>query len=156
MFQVCLKSIFNWLCCCLCCTYWRKKQTFGDFQDVYRDVTLMANSFNLRRGGLSMCPGEETRCSEELQMRAAPNAHRLALLYREKQASKLQKRELLLSLHSSWLWRNINQMLKFSFETLCPVDKNHLSHLICTLSLKGPNLRWVWCLKFYGPLTNWL
>ena len=31
---------------------------FGDFQDVYRDVTLMANSFNLRRGGLSMCPGD--------------------------------------------------------------------------------------------------
>ena len=31
---------------------------FGDFQDVYRDVTLMANSFNLHRGGLSMCPGD--------------------------------------------------------------------------------------------------
>ena len=31
---------------------------FGDFQDVYRDVTLMANSFNLSRGGLSMCPGD--------------------------------------------------------------------------------------------------
>ena len=31
---------------------------FGDFQDVYRDVTLMANSFNLRRGGLLMCPGD--------------------------------------------------------------------------------------------------
>ena len=99
----------------------------------------MANSFNLRRGGLSMCPGDT--CSEELQMRAAPNAHRLALLYSEKQASKLQKRELLLSLHSSWLWRNINQMLKLSFETLSPVDKNHLSYLICTLSLKGPSLR---------------
>ena len=112
---------------------------FGDFQDVYRDVTLMANSFNLRRGGLSMCPGDT--CSEELQMRAAPNAHRLALLDSEKQASKLQKQELLLSLHSSWLWRNINQMLKLSFETLSPVDKNHLSHLICTLSLKGPSLR---------------
>ena len=50
----------------------------------------MANSFNLRRGGLSMCPGDT--CSEELQMRAAPRAHRLALLYaRAKQASKLQK-----------------------------------------------------------------
>ena len=31
---------------------------FGDFQDVFRDVTLMANSFNLRRGGLSMDPGD--------------------------------------------------------------------------------------------------
>ena len=38
-------------------------------QDIYRDVTLMANSFNLRRGRLSMCPGDT--CSEELQMRAA-------------------------------------------------------------------------------------
>ena len=31
---------------------------FGDFQDVFRDVILLANSFNLRRGGLSMCPGD--------------------------------------------------------------------------------------------------
>ena len=86
--------------------------------------------FYLRRGELPGC-----------LLRLQRGAHRLALLYGEKQASKLQKRELLLSLHSSWLWRNINQMLKFSFETLSPVDKNHLSHLICTLSLKGPNLR---------------
>ena len=55
---------------------------------------------------------------------------------RAKQASKLQKRGLLLPLHSSWLWRDVNQMLKFSFETLSPVDKNHLPYLICTLSLK--------------------
>ena len=46
---------------------------------------------------------------------------------RAKQASKLQKQRLLLSLHSPWLWRNISQMSKFSFETLSPVDKNHLS-----------------------------
>ena len=44
-----------------------------------------------------------------------------------KQASKLQKQRLRLSLHSSWLWRNISQMSKFSFETPSPVDKNHLS-----------------------------
>ena len=41
-----------------CCIHRRKKQRFRDFQDVFRDVTLMANSFNLRRGGLSMCPGD--------------------------------------------------------------------------------------------------
>ena len=80
----------------------------------------MANSFNLRRGGLSMCPGDT--CSEELQMRAAPNAHRLALLYSEKQASKLQKQVLLLSLHSSELWRSF---ALGSGGTIClsPVDK---------------------------------
>ena len=77
----------------ICCTHWHKKQMFGDFQDVFRGVTLMANSFNLRRGGLSMCPGDTVlwRAADE----SRPNAHRLALLYREKQASKLQKRELL-------------------------------------------------------------
>ena len=31
---------------------------FGDFQDLFIDVTLMANSFNLRWGRLSMCPGD--------------------------------------------------------------------------------------------------
>ena len=41
-----------------CCIHQWEKQMFGDFQDVYRDVTLMANSFNLRRGGLSMCHGD--------------------------------------------------------------------------------------------------
>ena len=40
---------------------------------------------------------------------------------RAKQASKLQKRGLLLSLHSSWFRRDINQMLTFSFEPLSPV-----------------------------------
>ena len=55
-------------------------------------------------------------------MRAAPNAHRLALLYSEKQASKLQKQELLLSLHSSELWRSF---ALGSGGTICPspVDK---------------------------------
>ena len=72
-----------------CCTHRRKKQTFGAFQDVYRDVTLMANSFNLRRGGLSMCPGDT--CSEELQMRAAPSAHRLALLYAREASKQVTK-----------------------------------------------------------------
>ena len=43
---------------CVCCIHRCKKQTFGDFQDFFRDVTLMANSFNLRRGGLSRCPGD--------------------------------------------------------------------------------------------------
>ena len=59
-------------------------------------------------------------------MRAAPNAHRLALLYGEKQASKLQKRELRLSLHSSGVRRNF---ALGSGGTIClsPVDKNHLS-----------------------------
>ena len=37
-----------------------------------------------------------------------------------KQASKLQKRRLLLSLHSSGLGRNFCQIPKFSFETLFP------------------------------------
>ena len=41
-----------------CCIHQHKKQMFGDFQDVFRDVILLANSFNLRRGGLSMCPGD--------------------------------------------------------------------------------------------------
>ena len=66
---------------------------FGDFQDVFRDVTLMANSFNLRRGRLAMRCVPETRCSEELQMRAAPNAHRVAVLYvrkASKQATKVE------------------------------------------------------------------
>ena len=40
---------------------------------------------------------------------------------RSKQASKLRKRRLPLSLHSSWFRRDINQMLKFSFEPLSPV-----------------------------------
>ena len=79
---------------------------------VHLDGTLF---FYLRRGEL---PG----CRLWLQRGVAPNAYRLALLYaRNKQGSKLQKRGLLLSLHSSWSWRDINQMLKSSFEPLSPV-----------------------------------
>ena len=116
---------------------------FGDFQDVYRDVTLMANSFNLRRGGLSMCPGDT--CSEELQTRAAPNAHRLALLYREKQASKLQKRELLLSLHSSELWRSF---ALGSGGTICPspVDKLISDDDLFLFLIHSSDLQEVFCL----------
>ena len=79
-------------------------------------------------------------------MRAARNAHRLALLYREKQASKLQKRELLLSLHSSGLWRNINQMLKFSFETLSPVDKLISDDDLFLFLIHSSDLQEVFCL----------
>ena len=87
--------------------------------------------FYLRRG-------EHPGCPLRLQRGVAPEGSQASpfILARSKQASKLQKQRLLLSLHSSWLWRNISQMLKFSFETLSPVDKNHLSYLICTLSLK--------------------
>ena len=75
--------------------------------------------FYLRRGEL---PG----CLLRLQRGVAPNAHRLALLYGEKQASKLQKWELRLSLHSSGVRRNF---ALGSGGTIClsPVDKNHLS-----------------------------
>ena len=88
--------------------------------------------FYLRRGKLPGCPlrlqrGVALNRTERLQTSS---------FIRAKQASKLQKRGLLLPLHSSWLWRDVNQMLKFSFETLSPVDKNHLPYLICTLSLK--------------------
>ena len=55
--------------------------------------------FYLRRGELPGCP-------LRLQRGVAPNAHRLALLYVEKQASKLQKWELRLSLPSSGVRRN--------------------------------------------------
>ena len=68
-----------------CCTHWRKKQMFGDFQDVFRDVTLMANSFNLRRGGLSMCPGDTVlwRAADE----SRPERSQASPFICEKQAS---------------------------------------------------------------------
>ena len=103
----------------VCCTHWRKKQMFGDFQDVFRDVTLMANSFNLRRGGLSMCPGDTVlwrAADESLPKRSQASS------FIQWEASKLQKRELLLSLHSSELWRSF---ALGSGGTICPspVDK---------------------------------
>ena len=78
-------------------------------------------------------------------MRAAPNAHRLALLYSEKQASKLQKRELLLSLHSSELWRSF---ALGSGGTICPspVDKLISDDDLFLFLIHSSDLQEVFCL----------
>ena len=68
--------------------------------------------FYLRRGEL---PG----CRLRLQRGVAERSQASSLM-RAKQASKLQKRRLWLSLHSSGLGRNFCQMSKYSFETLFP------------------------------------
>ena len=44
---------------------------FRDFQDFFIDVTLMANSFNLRRGGLSMCPASKQASAQKQMWRLA-------------------------------------------------------------------------------------
>ena len=77
-------------------------------------------------------------------MRAAPNAHRLALLYSEKQASKLQKRELLLSLHSSELW----SFALGSGGTIClsPVDKLISDDDLFLFLIHSSDLQEVFCL----------
>ena len=78
-------------------------------------------------------------------MRAAPNAHRLALLYSEKQASELQKQVLLLSLHSSWLWRNF---ALGSGGTVCPspVDKLISNDDLFLFLIHASDLQEVFCL----------
>ena len=70
-----------------CCTHWCKKQMFGDFQDVFRDVTLMANSFNLCRGGLSMCPGDTVLWRAADESRAERSQASSFIHARSKQAS---------------------------------------------------------------------